>query len=115
MPERLSNFAAELVRPNVNVIVAPGSGAGAAKKATDKIPIVMTYGDLLNDRLGGSLARPGENVTGMSSLWRSQLELLKETFPKVSRVAVLCWTDQNALMLQDMKLAEAPLGVRFDL
>jgi putative ABC transport system substrate-binding protein len=66
-PERLSNFAAELVRLNVNVIVAPGSGARAAKKVTDTIPIVLTYGDPLNDGLVASLARPGGNVTGLSA------------------------------------------------
>jgi putative tryptophan/tyrosine transport system substrate-binding protein len=110
-PERLSNFAAELVRLNVNVIVAPGSGARAAKKVTDTIPIVLTYGDPLNDGLVASLARPGGNVTGLSAfvseLGGKQLELLKETFPKISRVAVFWWTNQNALILEDMKGAAA--------
>ena len=113
--ERLSYFAAELVRLNVNVIVAPGSGARVAKNATDTIPIVITYGDPLNDRLIRSLARPGENVTGLSSfvpeLRGKQLDLLKEAFPKVSRVAVLWWTEQKAQMLRDMKLAAGPVRV----
>src|SRR5688500_16276008 len=65
-PERLSSFAAELVRLNIDIIVAPGSGARAAKKATDTIPIVMTYGDPVGERLVASLARPGGNVTGLS-------------------------------------------------
>src|SRR5713226_6777347 len=66
-PERLPNFAAELVRLNVAVIVAPGSGAWAAKKATNTIPIVITYGDPVESGLVASLARPGGNVTGLSS------------------------------------------------
>jgi putative ABC transport system substrate-binding protein len=106
-PEQLPNLAKELVRLNVDIIVAPGSGARAAKKATDTIPIVITYGDPLGDGLVASLARPGGNVTGssafISELGGKQLELLKETFPKISRVAVLWWTSPNALMLEDMK------------
>jgi len=114
-PERLPNFAAELVRLNVDIIVAPGSGTRAAKKATDTIPIVITYGDPVGQGLVASLARPGGNVTGLSGfiseLGGKQLELLKEAFPKVSRVAVLWWTDPNALMLEDMKAAAGALRV----
>jgi putative ABC transport system substrate-binding protein len=113
-PERLPNFAAELVRLNVEVIVAPGSGAVAAKNATNAIPIVVTYGDPLGQGLVASLARPGGNVTGLSGfaseLGGKQLELLKETFPRVSRVAVLWWK-QNALLLGDTKIAARALGV----
>jgi len=108
-PERLPNFARELVRLNVDIIVAPGSRTRAAKKATDTIPIVITYGDPVGQGLVASLAHPGGNVTGLSGfiseLGGKQLELLKEAFPKISRVAVLWWTDPNALMLEDMKLA----------
>src|SRR6266511_4923866 len=114
-PERLPNFAGELVRLNVDIIVAPGSGARAAKKATDAIPIVRTYGDPVGEGLAASLARPGGNVTGLSSfiseLGGKQLELLKEAFPKVSRIAVLWWTDTNASMLEDMKVAAGALRV----
>lgn len=114
-PERLPSFAAELVRLNVDAIVAPGSGARAAKKATDTIPIVITYGDPVGDGLVASLSRPAGNVTGLSGfvseLGGKQLELLKETFPKVSRVAVFWWTSQNALLLEDMKLAAGALRV----
>ena len=114
-PERLSDFAAELVRLNVDAIVAPGSGARAAKKATDTIPIVVAYGDPVADGLVASLARPGGNVTGLSAfiseLGGKQLELVKEAFPRVSRVAVLWWTGQNALMLEDMKVAAGALRV----
>ncbi len=115
-PERLPNFAGELVRLNVDIIVAPGSGARAAKKATDAIPIVRTYGDPVGEGLAASLARPGGNVTGLSSfiseLGGKQLELLKEAFPKVSRIAVLWWTDTNASMLEDMKVAASALRVK---
>ena len=121
-PERLSNFAAELVRLNVDVIVAPGSGAQAAKKATNTIPIVITYGDPVESGLAASLARPGGNVTGLSAfiseLGGKRLELLKEAFPRVSRVAVLWWSQTNpagvapdALLLGDMKVAAGALRV----
>src|SRR4030095_13797448 len=86
--ERLPNFAAELVRLNVDIIVAPGSGAVAAKKATNHIPIVVKFGDPIGSGLVASLARPGGNVTGLSSfvseLGGKQLELLMEAFPSVS-------------------------------
>jgi putative ABC transport system substrate-binding protein len=118
-PERLPIFAAELVRLNVDIIVAPGSGARVAKKATDVIPIVITYGDPVRDGLVASLARPGGNVTGLSSfvseLGGKQLELLKETFPKVSRVAVLWWTHPHAPMPEDMKGAAAVSRVTLQL
>ena len=66
--ERLPELAAELVRLNVDVIVATGTlGPLAAKRATSTIPIVMTAaGDPLGSGLVASLARPGGNVTGMS-------------------------------------------------
>lgn len=112
-PERLPKLAAELVRVNVDVIVGPGSGAAAAKKATDTIPIVLTYGDPLGLRLVVSLAHPGGNVTGLSNfaseLGGKQLELLKEAFPRVSRVAVLWW-QPNALVMAEMEGAARALG-----
>jgi putative tryptophan/tyrosine transport system substrate-binding protein len=119
VPERLPNFAAELVRLNVDVIVAPGSGAVAAKKATNIIPIVITYGDPLGSGLVASLARPGGNVTGLSGflseLGGKELELLKEAFPRVSRVAVLWWNSsgigQDALLLGEMKVTAESLRV----
>jgi putative ABC transport system substrate-binding protein len=120
MPERLSNLAAELVRLNVDIIVAPGSGAAAAKKATNTIPIIITYGDPVGSGLVASLAHPGGNVTGLSAflseLGGKQLELLKEAFPRVSRVAVLWWNNpsgigQDALLLGEMKVAAGALRV----
>ena len=113
--ERLPVLAAELVRLKVDVIVAPGSGAVIAKKATDRIPIVMTMGDPLGSKLAATLAHPGGNVTGMSALvpelGAKHLELLKEAFPGLSRVAVMVWAgfDANALVLRDMQAAGARL------
>ena len=95
--DKLTNFATELVRLGVDVIVAgPGNGAAiAAKRATTTIPIVMVMVvDPVSNGLVASLARPGANVTGLSfDVTQEQagknLELLKEAVPRVSRVAVL--------------------------
>jgi putative ABC transport system substrate-binding protein len=92
--DRLPGLAAELARLDVDVIVAGGStSTGAAKKATATIPIVMAQ---TNDPVGSgmivSLAHPGGNVTGLSTLVPElsgkRLELLKEVVPKLSRVTV---------------------------
>jgi putative ABC transport system substrate-binding protein len=92
--ERLPDLAAELVRLKVDVIVAAAITADEAKRATSTIPIVMTnHGDPLGNRLVTSLARPGGNVTGLSTLSPDlvgkQLQLLKEAVRRLSRVAVL--------------------------
>ena len=119
--ERLPILAAEVVRVNVDVIVAPGSGAAAAKKATSSIPIVLTYGDPIAQGLAASLAHPGGNVTGLSGfiseLGGKQLELLTETFPHLSRVAVISWADfaPNELWLKEMKVAAEKLRVTLQL
>ncbi len=92
--ERLPGLAADLVRLKVDVIVASSQAAVAAKHATTAIPIVMP---IITDpvRLGlvASLARPGGNATGFATqndeLPGKWMELVKETLPKVSRVAVL--------------------------
>jgi ABC-type uncharacterized transport system substrate-binding protein len=93
--ERLPALAAELVRLNVDVIVAPGRlPALAAKEATKSIPVIYTGGgDPVADGLVASLARPGSNVTGIIELSREltgkRLELIKETLPNISTVTVL--------------------------
>jgi len=93
--ERLVELATELVKLPVDVIVAPGGAAGlAAKKATKTIPIVyMGGGDPIALGLVDSLARPGGNVTGITELapdlTSKRLEILRETFPNASTVAVL--------------------------
>ena len=95
--DRFSELAAELVRLNVDIIVVTG-GTGqtrAAKNATKTIPIIMVGAgrDPVEAGLIESLAHPGGNVTGITSLNRElggkRLELLKEAVPKVARVAVL--------------------------
>jgi putative ABC transport system substrate-binding protein len=92
--DRQRAIAGELVRLKVDVIVTVSSAqARAAKEATATIPIVMiTAGDPVGTGLVASLARPGGNVTGLSNLRPEldgkRLELLKETVPKLSRVAV---------------------------
>ena len=93
--DRLPALAAELVRLKVDVIVTSGGAqTRAAKEATSTIPIVMTNDpDPVATGLVASLARPGGNITGLSTLAPElsgkRLELLKETVPKLSRVAVL--------------------------
>jgi putative ABC transport system substrate-binding protein len=93
--DRLNELAADLVRLKVDVIVTRGPPATrAAKAATGTIPIVMTQDpDPVANGFVASLAHPGGNITGLSSLAPEtsgkQLELLKETVPKLSRVAVL--------------------------
>ena len=94
--DRLPNLAAELVRLNVDIIVVGGDiPTRAAQKATKTIPIVImgTGSDPVAAGLVESLARPGGNVTGITTLTRElggkRLELLKEAVPKVARVTVL--------------------------
>jgi len=92
--ERLPTLAAELVQLKVDVIVAAALTAEAAKSATSTIPIVMAnHGDPLSSGLVASLANPGGNVTGMSTLALDlvgkQIQLLKEVMPQLSHVAVL--------------------------
>ena len=89
-----SDLIAELIRLKVDIIVADGSGpAAAAKNATSTIPIVMTSStDPVGIGLVANLARPGGNVTGLSSvsgeLGGKLLEILKEIIPRLSRVVV---------------------------
>jgi putative ABC transport system substrate-binding protein len=94
--DRLPELAAELVRRKVDIIVGAGGDRviRAAKNATKTIPIVMMGGgNSVELGLVESLARPGGNVTGVTTLSRElggkRLELLKEAVPKVARVAVL--------------------------
>ena len=95
--DRLPELAAELVHLKVDIIVATGGFAPirAAKNATKTIPIIMMGAgpDPVEAGLIESLARPGGNVTGITSLSRElggkRLELFKEAVPKVARVAVL--------------------------
>jgi ABC-type uncharacterized transport system substrate-binding protein len=119
-PDHVPALVAELVRLKVDVIVSGGSGSTRfAKEATSKIPIIMTQDpDPVANGFVASLARPGGNVTGLSSL-RSELsgkrlEFLKEIVPKLSRVAVLGTSTNppNAQSLREAELAAAALGVK---
>ena len=116
--DHLPELAAELVRLNVEVIVAGGStSTGAAKKATTTIPIVMAQ---VNDPVGNGfvagLARPGGNITGLSTLAPElsgkQLEILKEIVPRLSRVAVFgsSTAPGNAQALRETELAATGIG-----
>jgi len=93
--DRLPGLAAELVQLNVSMILAFGSQAAlAAKRATATIPIVMVATDPVGSGLVASLARPGENITGLTyeaslEILSKRLELLKEASSKISRVGIL--------------------------
>ena len=93
--DRLRELVAELVRLKVDVIVTGGPPpTRAAKQATSTIPIVMAFDDdPVGSGFAASLARPGGNITGLSTYFPEisgkQLELLREIVPKLSRAAVL--------------------------
>jgi putative tryptophan/tyrosine transport system substrate-binding protein len=114
------DLAAELVRLKVDVIVTSGSGATRpAKEATMTIPIVMTQdNDPVGNGFVASLARPGGNVTGLSSLSHElsakRLELLKETVAKLTRVAILgsVAIPGNAQSVQESERAATAHGVQ---
>ncbi len=118
--DRLPALAAELVRLNVDVIVTSGPTATRpAKEATSAIPIIMTFDD---DPVGSgfvtSLARPGGNVTGLSTLAPEisgkQLELLKEIVPRLNRVAVIGTSTRQgtAQALKEIELAAAAFAMK---
>lgn len=111
--DRLPALAAELVALKVDVIFTPPTVAvHAARKATQTIPIVFA---LVADPVGAgfvqSLARPGGNITGLSTinveLGAKRLELLKEAFPKVMHVAVIYNPDDSANVLQFTQTEQA--------
>jgi putative ABC transport system substrate-binding protein len=118
--DRLPALAAELVRLKVDIIIATGPPAArAAKEATNTIPIVMMQvGDPVGSGFVASLARPGGNITGLSSLAPElsgkRLELLKEIVPKLSRVAVFgtSTSPDNAQSLREVELAARALKVQ---
>jgi len=118
--ERLPDLATELVRLQLEVIVTAGpSSTRPVKEATSTIPIVMAFD---NDPVGSgfvtSLARPGGNITGLSTLAPEisgkQLALLKEIVPRLSRVAVLgnSTNPGNAQSLKETELAAGALKVQ---
>jgi ABC-type uncharacterized transport system substrate-binding protein len=118
-PDRLAAVASELARLPVDVIVTFGTAAAyAAKEATTTIPIVMMVGDPVRSGLVANLARPGGNITGYTVLGpeiaAKRLQLFKEAFPTISRVAFL-WNPKNAshpAYLEEWKSAAPALGVK---
>ena len=117
--ERLPELAAELVRLKVDAIFTAGTPSLLAlKQATKTIPIVFfSTSDPIGTGVVASLAHPGGNITGISALasdlWPKRLELLKEIFPKLSRVAMV-WNKNNDGMALEAKATEevaGPLGV----
>jgi putative ABC transport system substrate-binding protein len=118
--ERFAEFAAEMVRFSVDIIIVTTTPAAiAAKNATQTIPILIpTALDPVGAGLVKSLARPGGNITGMSSLHPElsgkRLELLKEVVPGTSRVAVL-WNPANpanAPVWKETQAAALALGLQ---
>ena len=114
----LNTLASELIQHQPAVVVADSTqSAVVLKNATTTIPLVVIVDDPIGSGLISNLARPGGNVTGLSSvtpeLAATQLELLKEAVPAASRVAVL-WNPANpatALRLRAMQVAARALGV----
>src|SRR5439155_20118192 len=93
-PDRLPDLAAELIQIKLDLIVTAGNEATqAAKHATGTIPLVTTGSDPVVSGFVTNLAHPGGNITGVTidapGLSGKRLELLKESFPRLSRVAVL--------------------------
>ena len=120
--ERLPELAADLIRLKVDLIlVSEATPALAAKSATTTIPIVMTnVGDPVGAGLVASLARPGGNVTGLSSLSTQlntkRLEVLKDAVPKLARVGLLRPMGGSAgADLQLEELRPAALGLKLKL
>jgi putative ABC transport system substrate-binding protein len=118
--DRLPALAADLVRLKVDVILSAGPAVTRpASEATKTIPIVMAQdGDPVANGFVASLARPGGNITGLSTLAPElsgkQLELLKEIVPRLSRVAVLGNSTRpgNAQALKEIELAAGALKVQ---
>jgi len=116
----LPSLAAELVRLKVDIIVTAGSSSTLpVKEATTTIPIVMAQDpDPVGSGFVASLARPGGNITGLSTLARElsgkQLELLKETIPRLSRVAIFGNSTRagNAQALREIEIAAKAFGVK---
>jgi putative ABC transport system substrate-binding protein len=121
-PERVPELAAELVRLKVDLIVTSGTPpALEAKKATSTIPIVMNVTDPVALGLVASLARPGGNVTGLSTLATElnskRLEILKDAVPKLARVGLLKRSASNPgeeLQLEELRVAASALKVKLE-
>jgi putative ABC transport system substrate-binding protein len=116
--ERYAEIAAELVRLKVDVILTSGTGAVAAKQATSLIPIVFALApDPVGSGLVASLARPGGNVTGLSTQQTDaagkRLELLREFVPGLRRLAILVNVGNPGAVLEldEVQAAARTLGI----
>jgi putative ABC transport system substrate-binding protein len=121
--ERVSELTMDLVRLKVDLIVTAGTGAAlVAKSATTTIPIVMASStDPVGAGLVASLARPGGNVTGFSSLGTEintkRLELLKDAVPKLAQVGVLRLrgvTSAGDLQMKELRVAAVALKLKLE-
>lgn len=118
MEERLPEFAAELVRLGVDVILGGGTAATrVAGQATTTIPIVFTAAgvDPVAEGLVASLSRPGGNMTGLTTYAGQEnakrLQLFKDAFPGVSRVGIL-WNQTGLVFFREMEAAAQQLGLQ---
>jgi putative ABC transport system substrate-binding protein len=118
--ERFDDLAADLVRLKVDVVVASNPAATlSARRATATIPIVMMNSpDPVQLGIVASLAKPGRNITGVTTLSADlsikQLELLKEAVPRASRVALL-WNPDNPwhpVTVKNLQARSGPLGIQ---
>jgi len=119
---RLPKMAAELIASQVEVIVTLGPAAWAAKQQTRTVPIVIAFsGDTVATGIVPSLARPGGNITGVSfmstDLAAKRIELLKEAFPRITRLGVLYNPDEVATApeLRETEKAARTLGIKREL
>lgn len=124
--EKFPELAADLVRRNIDLIIAPNTPAArAARQATATIPIVgAALGDPVGDGLASSLAKPGGNVTGLTflgpELTAKRLQLLKDTLPSIARAAAIWHPDAfgertTGEMLRTTEIAARSLGVQIDM
>jgi putative tryptophan/tyrosine transport system substrate-binding protein len=117
---RAAEIAAEFVRLKVDVIVTSGAGASAAKHATAVIPIVFALANVPLGGLVASLARPGGNVTGLSTvatdLAGKRLELLREVLPGLRRLAIIGNVDYPAVAqeISEVQASARTLGLDVD-
>ena len=114
--DRLPDLVAEMVRLKPDVIVVGSTRvAEAAKQATSTIPIVVFGGDIVGAGLVSSLARPGGNITGLTSispdLSGKRLELLKDVAPKVSRVGILWYPGRDEDEVKQTEIAGRVFGI----
>lgn len=118
--ERLPGFVEEVMRTNVEVLVASSDGpAAVAMKATRTLPIVTVSADPVAAGLVSNLARPGGNITGLSLAYGDAfvtkwLELLVQAVPKLAQVAVLWSAQPTPAILAELRMAAQRLKVRID-